>query len=177
MALSVNTNTPALNTQRNLSQSSNALSTSLQRLSTGNLINSAKDDAAGLQISNRLSSQVNGFGVAIKNANDGISMAQTAEGALEQSTVILHRMRDLALQSANGSNSGEERKALNREVSELKKELDRIANTTTFGGKKLLDGSFGTTTFQVGAAANESISGSSHVLAPFLIPKTSFTDH
>ncbi|MGI6407098.1 MAG: flagellin [Thiopseudomonas sp.] len=158
MALSVNTNVASLNTQRNLNNSSNALGTSLQRLSTGSRINSAKDDAAGLQIANRLTSQINGMGVAVKNSNDGISMAQTAEGALEQSTTILQRMRDLALQAANGSNSGEERKALNAEVAELKKELDRIANTTSFGGKKLLDGTFGTTTFQVGAAANETIS-------------------
>lgn len=158
MALTVNTNVASLNTQRNLNSSSNALATSLQRLSTGSRINSAKDDAAGLQIANRLTSQINGMGVAIKNSNDGISMAQTAEGALEQSTTILQRMRDLSLQSANGSNSPEERKALNAEVNELKKELDRIANTTSFGGKKLLDGSFQTTTFQVGAAANETIS-------------------
>lgn len=158
MALSVNTNTAALNTQRNLNHSSNALSTSLQRLSTGNRINSAKDDAAGLQIPNRLSSQVNGFGVAIKNANDGISMAQVAEGALEQSTEILQRMRVLALQAANGSNGPNERQALDAEFQELKKEFDRIANTTSFGGKKLLDGSFGTETFQVGASANETIS-------------------
>lgn len=158
MALSVNTNTSALNTQRNLNASSNNLATSLQRLSTGSRINSAKDDAAGLQIANRLSSQINGLNVAVKNSNDGISMAQTAEGALEQSTAILQRMRDLALQSANGSNSTEERKALGAEVNELKKELDRISNTTSFGGRKLLDGSYGTTTFQVGAAANETIS-------------------
>ena len=158
MALTVNTNVASLNTQRNLSNSSNALSTSLQRLSTGSRINSAKDDAAGLQIANRLTSQINGMGVAVKNSNDGISMAQTAEGALEQSTSILQRMRDLSLQSSNGSNSPEERKALNSEVNELKKELDRIANTTSFGGKKLLDGSFQTTTFQVGSAANETIS-------------------
>lgn len=158
MALSVNTNVASLNTQRNLNSSSNALATSLQRLSTGSRINSAKDDAAGLQIANRLTSQINGMGVAVKNSNDGISMAQTAEGALEQSTNILQRMRDLSLQSANGSNSTEERKALNAEVNELKKELDRIANTTSFGGRKLLDGTFGTTSFQVGAAANETIS-------------------
>lgn len=158
MALSVNTNVSALNTQRNLNASSNNLATSLQRLSTGSRINSAKDDAAGLQIANRLSSQINGLNIAVKNSNDGISMAQTAEGALEQSTALLQRMRDLSLQSANGSNSTEERKALNGEVNELKKELDRIANTTSFGGKKLLDGSFGTTTFQVGSAANETIS-------------------
>lgn len=157
MALSVNTNVASLNTQRNLNSSTNALATSLQRLSTGSRINSAKDDAAGLQIANRLTSQINGMGVAVKNSNDGISMAQTAEGALEQSTTILQRMRDLSLQAANGSNSAEERKALNAEVAELKKELDRIANTTSFGGKKLLDGSFQATTFQVGAAANETI--------------------
>jgi len=158
MALTVNTNIASLNTQRNLNSSSGALDTSLQRLSTGSRINSAKDDAAGLQIANRLTSQINGLSVAVKNTKDGISMAQTAEGALQQSTSILQRMRDLALQSANGSNSAEERKALNAETAELKKELDRIANTTTFGGKKLLDGSFGTTTFQVGSAANETIS-------------------
>jgi flagellin len=134
------------------------METTLQRLSTGSRINSAKDDAAGLQIANRLTSQVNGLNVAVKNSNDGISMAQTAEGALQQSTSLLQRMRDLALQSANGSNSDDERKALNNEVTELKKEVDRISNTTTFGGKKLLDGSFGTTTFQVGSAANEMIS-------------------
>ena len=158
MALTVNTNVSALNTQRNLNASSNNLATSLQRLSTGSRINSAKDDAAGLQIANRLTSQINGLNIAVKNSNDGISMAQTAEGALEQSTTILQRMRDLSLQSANGSNSDSERTALNSEVTELKKELDRIANTTSFGGKKLLDGSFGTTTFQVGSAANETIS-------------------
>src|SRR5690554_3259808 len=158
MALSVNTNVSALNTQRNLNASSNNLATSLQRLSTGSRINSAKDDAAGLQIANRLTSQINSLNIAVKNSNDGISMAQTAEGALEQSTTILQRMRDLALQAANGSNSEGERKALNQEVTELKKELDRISNTTSFGGKKLLDGSFGTSTFQVGAAANETIS-------------------
>ena len=158
MALTVNTNVASLNTQRNLNTSSKALDVSLQRLSTGSRINSAKDDAAGLQIANRLASQVNGLNIAVKNSNDGISMAQTAEGALQQSTSILQRMRDLALQSANGSNSSEERKALNSEVTELKKELDRIANTTSFGGKKLLDGTFGTTTFQVGSAANETIS-------------------
>jgi flagellin len=158
MGLTVNTNVASLNTQRNLNSSSNALSTSLQKLSTGSRINSAKDDAAGLQIANRLTSQVNGLGVAVKNANDGISLAQTAEGALQQSTNILQRMRDLSLQSANGSNSDSERTALNSEVGQLKKELDRISNTTTFGGRKLLDGSFGTANFQVGSAANEMIS-------------------
>jgi flagellin len=158
MALTVNTNIPSLNTQRNLSSSSNALATSMQRLSTGSRINSAKDDAAGLQIANRLTSQINGLGVAVRNANDGISLAQTAEGALQQSTNILQRMRDLSLQSANGSNSDSERTALDSEVGQLKKELDRISNTTTFGGRKLLDGDFGIASFQVGSAANEIIS-------------------
>lgn len=158
MALTVNTNVASLNTQRNLGVSSKALDTSLQRLSTGFRINSAKDDAAGLQISNRLTSQVNGLNIATRNANDGISLSQTAEGALQQSTNILQRMRDLSLQSANGSNSDSERKALNSEVEQLQKELNRISSTTTFGGRKLLDGSFGTEAFQVGAAAGETIS-------------------
>ncbi|MBX9913782.1 MAG: flagellin [Pseudomonadaceae bacterium] len=158
MALTVNTNVASLNTQRNLNISSKALDISLQRLSTGYRINSAKDDAAGLQISNRLTSQVNGLNVATRNASDGISLAQTAEGALQQTTNVLQRMRDLALQSANGSNGPSERKALNEEVVQLQNELERISNTTTFGGKKLLDGSFGTAAFQVGAAANETIS-------------------
>lgn len=157
MALTVNTNIASLNTQRNLSSSSNALSTSLQRLSTGSRINSAKDDAAGLQISNRLTSQINGLGVAVRNANDGISLAQTAEGAMQQSTNILQRMRDLSLQSANGSNSVTERQALGQEVNQLKEELNRIASTTTFGGRSLLDGSFANVDFQVGAQANETI--------------------
>ncbi|AFN78741.1 A-type flagellin [Stutzerimonas stutzeri DSM 10701] len=158
MALTVNTNIASLNTQRNLSNSANSLQSTMQRLSTGSRINSAKDDAAGLQISNRLGSQISGLNVAVKNSNDGISMAQTAEGALQQSTNILQRMRDLSLQAANGSNSESERSALNDEVTQLKKELNRISNTTTFGGRQLLDGSFGTTTFQVGSAANETIS-------------------
>jgi flagellin len=158
MALTVNTNIASLNTQRNINNTSNSLNTSMQRLSTGSRINSAKDDAAGLQIANRLSSQVNGLGVAVRNANDGISLAQTAEGALQQSTNILQRMRDLSLQSANGSNSESERTALDSEVGQLKKELDRISNTTTFGGRKLLDGDFGVASFQVGSAANEIIS-------------------
>lgn len=157
MALTVNTNIASLNTQRNLGASSNALNTSLQRLSTGSRINSAKDDAAGLQISNRLTSQINGLGVAVRNANDGISMAQTAEGALQQSTNILQRMRDLSLQSANGSNGQSERNALQSEVTQLQAELTRIGDTTRFGSQKLLDGSFGTKTFQVGAQANETI--------------------
>ncbi|MCJ1888442.1 flagellin [Pseudomonas sp. LA21] len=157
MALTVNTNISSLNTQRNLSSSSNALGTSLQRLSTGSRINSAKDDAAGLQISNRLSNQISGLNVAVRNANDGISLAQTAEGALQQSTNILQRMRDLSLQSANGSNSETDRASLQKEVGQLQSELSRISDTTTFGGRKLLDGSFGTSSFQVGSNANETI--------------------
>ena len=158
MALSVVTNTASLNAQRNLTKSSEGLATSMQRLSSGMRINSAKDDAAGLQISNRLTSQINGLGVAQRNANDGISMAQTAEGAMQESTSILQRMRDLALQSANGSNSATDREALQKEVSQLQTELTRIANTTSFGDQKLLDGTFGTKSFQVGANANETIS-------------------
>lgn len=157
MALTVNTNIASLNTQRNLGSSSNALSTSLQRLSTGSRINSAKDDAAGLQISNRMTSQINGLGVAVRNANDGISISQTAEGALQQSTNILQRMRDLSLQSANGTNDATDRKALQNEIVTLKNEMNRIAETTTFGGRKVLDGSFTGVDFQVGANANETI--------------------
>ncbi|OAN28341.1 flagellin [Pseudomonas oryzihabitans] len=157
MAMTVNTNIASLNTQRNLSSSSSSLQTSMQRLSTGSRINSAKDDAAGLQISNRLTSQVNGLNVAVRNANDGISLAQTAEGALQQSTNLLQRMRDLSLQAANGSNDAVDRSALQKEVGALQNELSRIADTTTFGGRKLLDGSFGATSFQVGANSNETI--------------------
>lgn len=158
MALTVNTNVASLNTQRNLGASAKGLDTSLQRLSTGFRINSAKDDAAGLQISNRLTSQINGLNVAVRNSNDGISLAQTAEGALQQSTGILQRMRDLALQSANGSNGATERAALQGEVSQLQQELNRIAETTSFGGRKILDGTFGSQSFQVGANAFETIS-------------------
>ncbi len=158
MALSVVTNTSSLNAQRNLTKSSDGLATSMERLSSGMRINSAKDDAAGLQISNRLTSQINGLGVAQRNANDGISMAQTAEGAMQESTNILQRMRELALQAANGSNSASDREALQKEVSQLQTELTRIAETTSFGDTQLLDGSFGTRSFQVGANANETIS-------------------
>lgn len=157
MALTVNTNVASLNAQRNLGSSSSSLATSLERLSSGSRINSAKDDAAGLQISNRLTSQINGLNVAVKNANDGISLAQTAEGALQESTNILQRMRDLALQAANGGNGDSERKALNDEVVQLKNELDRISTTTKFGSKSLFDGSFAEN-IQVGAQANETIS-------------------
>ena len=157
MALTVNTNVSSLNAQRNLTKSSEGLATSMERLASGMRINSAKDDAAGLQISNRLTSQINGLAVAQRNANDGISMAQTAEGALNESTNILQRMRELALQSANGSNSAEDRGSLQKEVSALQTELTRIADTTSFGGQQLLDGSYGTKSFQVGSNANETI--------------------
>lgn len=157
MALTVNTNIASLNTQRNLNGSSSALATTMQRLSTGSRINGAKDDAAGLQISNKMTSQINGLGVAVRNANDGISIAQTAEGSLQQTTNILQRMRDLSLQSANGGNGTTERKALNDEVVQLKSELDRIATTTRFGSKSLFDGNFAENV-QVGANANETIS-------------------
>jgi flagellin len=157
MAISVITNTSSLNAQRNLTKSGAGLQQSMERLSSGMRINSAKDDAAGLQISNRLTSQINGLGVAQRNANDGISMAQTAEGAMQASTDILQRMRELALQSANGSNSSEDRGAMQKEVSALQSELTRISDTTSFGGQQLLNGTFGTKNFQVGANANESI--------------------
>lgn len=157
MALTVNTNVSSLNAQRNLTRSGEGLATSMERLSSGMRINSAKDDAAGLQISNRLTSQINGLAVAQRNANDGISMAQTAEGAMQESTNILQRMRELALQSANGSNSADARAALQKEVSALQSELTRIAETTSFGGQQLLDGTYGSKAFQVGANANETI--------------------
>lgn len=157
MALTVNTNVASLNTQRNLTGTSNALTTTMERLSTGSRINSAKDDAAGLQISNRLGNQISGLNVAVRNANDGISLSQTAEGALQQSTNLLSRMRDLAIQSANGSNSDADRASLQKEVSALQGEMTRISDTTTFGGRKLLDGSFGTTSFQIGSNAYETI--------------------
>ena len=157
MAITVNTNVTGMTAQRNLNQSSSALATSMERLATGSRINSAKDDAAGLQISNRLNSQVRGLGVAMKNASDGISIAQTAEGAMNESTNILQRMRDLSLQSANGTNSTEDRKAIQKEVSALQNELTRIAETTSFGGQNLIDGSFGSRTLQVGANSNETI--------------------
>jgi flagellin len=158
MAISVITNTSSLNAQRNLSKSGAGLQQSMERLSSGMRINSAKDDAAGLQISNRLTSQINGLGVAQRNANDGISIAQTAEGSMQASTDILQRMRELALQSANGSNSTTDRNAMQKEVTALTSELTRISETTSFGGQQLLDGSFGSKNFQVGSNANESIS-------------------
>ncbi|OOF07523.1 flagellin B [Salinivibrio sp. MA427] len=157
MAITVNTNVPAMTAQRFLNNSTDALNNSMERLSSGSRINSAKDDAAGLQISNRLMAQSSGLGVAVRNANDGISMAQTAEGAMEESSNILQRMRDLSLQSANGANGDAERGAIQEEVVALQDELNRIAETTSFGGAKLLNGTFGTRSFQVGADAGEAV--------------------
>ncbi|MGL5335228.1 MAG: flagellin [Enterovibrio sp.] len=157
MAITVNTNIPAMTAQRYLGKSTDAVATSMQRLSSGSRINSAKDDAAGLQISNKLISQSRGLNVGIRNANDGISMSQTAEGAMEETTTILQRIRDLALQSANGSNGTEERAAIQNEVIALQDELNRIAETTSFGGARLLNGTYGSRAFQVGANAGEAI--------------------
>ncbi|WP_133407565.1 flagellin [Parashewanella tropica] len=156
--ISVNTNVTSMKAQGNLGKANMGVQTSMERLASGMRINSAKDDAAGLQVSNRLTSQINGLGVAKRNANDGISIAQTAEGAMQESTNILQRMRDLSLQSANGSNSAKDRGAMQKELSALQEELTRISDTTTFGGQKLLDGSYGTQAFQVGSDANETIS-------------------
>lgn len=157
MTINVNTNVSAMTAQRYLTQSSNDLNTSMERLSSGNRINSAKDDAAGLQISNRLIAQSRGLDVAMRNANDGISIAQTAEGAMNESTSILQRMRDLALQSSNGTNSDAERQAINEESIALQAELNRIAETTSFGGRRLLNGSFGEASFQIGSSSGEAI--------------------
>ena len=153
----INTNIMSLNSQRNLNSSQSALQTSLQRLSSGLRINSAKDDAAGLAMSERFTSQIRGLDQAIRNANDGISLAQTAEGALSESGNILQRIRELSVQSANATNSASDRQALQSEVSQLVSELDRIASATEFNGQKLLDGTFGTAIFQVGANANQTI--------------------
>ncbi len=157
----INTNIPSLNAQRNLNTSQSALNTSLQRLSSGLRINSAKDDAAGLAISERLSAQINGLNQAGRNANDGISLSQTAEGALQSSGDILQRIRVLAIQASNATNSPGDRQALNAEVQQLSQELQRIATTTDFNGRKLLDGSFTSALFQVGANANETITATS----------------
>ncbi|CAM2778506.1 flagellin [Vibrio ordalii] len=157
MAITVNTNVSALIAQRHLGSASEMLNQSLERLASGKRINSAKDDAAGLQISNRLESQMRGLDVAVRNANDGISIMQTAEGAMQESTNLLQRMRDLSLQSANGVNSKAERQALQEEMSALNDELNRIAETTSFGGRKLLNGSFGQSSFQIGASSGEAV--------------------
>ncbi len=161
MAQVINTNVASLNAQRNLNNSAASLSTSLQRLSSGLRINSAKDDAAGLAISERFTSQIRGLDQARRNANDGISLAQTAEAALQSTGDILQRIRELAIQSANATNSAGDRAALNSEVQQLTQELQRIATNTEFNGLKLLDGSFSSASFQVGANANQTITATS----------------
>ncbi len=157
MAASINTNVASLTAQRNLGVSQGSLNTSIQRLSSGLRINSAKDDAAGMAISERFTSQIRGMNQAVRNANDGISLAQTAEGAMKAAGDMLQRVRELAVQSANASNSASDRQALQQEVNQLVAELDRVAQTTEFNGAKLLNGSFGTQQFQVGANANQTI--------------------
>ncbi|WP_068634873.1 flagellin N-terminal helical domain-containing protein [Thauera butanivorans] len=161
MSQVINTNVQSLNAQRHLNGSGSSLATSLQRLSSGLRINSAKDDAAGLAISERFTSQIKGLDQARRNANDGISLAQTAESALESAGNVLQRIRQLAVQSSNATNSASDRQALNAEVNELTAELDRIAKTTEFNGQKLLDGSFTSAVFQVGANAGQSITATS----------------
>jgi len=161
MALTVNTNIASLTAQRNLTASQGDLSTSLQRLSSGLRINSAKDDAAGLAISERFTSQIKGLNQGVRNANDGISLAQTAEGALKEVSSNLQRIRELAVQSANATNSASDRTALQAEVAQLVSEVDRVAQNTKFNGIALLDGTFTSKAFQVGADANETVSISS----------------
>ena len=157
MAMTINTNVVSLNSQRNLSLSGGSLATSMQRLSSGLRVNSAKDDAAGLAIAERMNAQTKGLAVAARNANDGISLAQTAEGALGKVGDMLQRMRELAVQSSNATNSSTDREALQAEVSQLTAEIDRVAKTTQFNGKNLLDGSFSGAVFQVGASAGDNI--------------------
>src|SRR5215510_4718448 len=154
----INTNVMSLNAQRNLSTSGGSLATALQRLSSGLRINSAKDDAAGLAIAERFTTQIRGLNQAVRNANDGISLSQTAESAMDEVVNNLQRIRELAVQSANATNSDDDRAALDAEVQERLAEIDRIATQTTFNGRRVLDGSFGTAVFQVGANVGETIS-------------------
>ena len=168
MALYVNTNVSSINAQRKLTNATNSLNVSYQRLASGLRINSAKDDAAGLQISDRLTSQINGLNQGNRNTNDGIALAQTIEGALDETTNMLQRIRTLAVQSANGTNTAEDRKALQQEVTNLSNEITRIARQTTFAGALVLNGKFstanreslfptGSVTFQVGANAGDTL--------------------
>lgn len=157
MALVINTNIASLNSQRQLNKSQSALGTSLQRLSSGTRINSAKDDAAGLAITERFTAQIRGLNQSVRNANDGISLAQTAEGALGEVTNNLQRIRELAVQSANATNSASDRQAMQQEVTQLINEVDRVASQSNFNGVNLLDGSFSNQTFQVGANNGETI--------------------
>ncbi|MDD2840794.1 MAG: flagellin [Tolumonas sp.] len=157
MSLYVNTNVSSLNAQRNMANSSNSLDTSYQRLASGLRINSAKDDAAGLQISNRLTSQIQGLDQGNRNANDGISLAQTAEGAMDEVTTMLQRMRTLAVQASNDTNTTDDRTSIKSEVDALNAEITRISTDTTFGGIQLLDGTAGTLKIQVGSKAGQTI--------------------
>ncbi|MEK6576151.1 MAG: flagellin, partial [Nitrospirota bacterium] len=158
MSLQINTNMASLNAQRNITRSQGSLSTALQRLSSGLRINSAKDDAAGLAISERMTSQIRGLNQAARNANDGISLAQTAEGAIGEIGNNLQRLRELAVQSANATNSASDRASLDSESTQLINEITRVASQTSFNGITLLDGTFTAQTFQVGANANQTIS-------------------
>lgn len=158
MAITVNTNVSSLTAQRNLQGSGKLLSQSLQRLSSGLRINSAKDDAAGLAISDRMNSQIRGLNQAVRNANDGISLAQTAEGAMGEVTNNLQRIRELSVQAANATNTAEDRQSLNAEVTQLVSEIDRIANSTSFNGNTMLNGSFSSKSFQVGSEKGQTIS-------------------
>ena len=157
MAVTVNTNVSAMTAQRYLNNATDGLNKSMERLSSGYKINAAKDDAAGLQISNRLNTQVRGLDVAVRNANDGISIMQTAEGAMKETSNILSRVRDLSLQSANGSNTDADRQAIQDEVTALTDEMNRIAEATSFGGTRLLNGTYQTKSFQVGADSGEAV--------------------
>lgn len=157
MAQVINTNVASLTAQRDLGVSNNMLQTSIQRLSSGLRINSAKDDAAGLAISQRMTAQIRGMNQAVRNANDGISLAQVAEGAMQETTNILQRMRELSVQAANSTNNSSDRASIQSEVSQLKSELERIALNTEFNGQRILDGSFSSASFQVGANANQTI--------------------
>lgn len=158
----INTNIPSLNSQRNLDRSQGEVATALQRLSSGLRINSAKDDAAGMAIAERMTSQVRGMNQARRNANDGVSLAQVGEGALEQMSNILQRVRELAVQSANATNSASDRAALNSEVGQLTAELQRFAISTDFNGQKLFDGTFGAAIYQVGANANQTVTATTN---------------
>ncbi len=157
MAQVINTNVTSLTAQRNLGVSAKAMSLSIQRLSSGSRINSAKDDAAGLSISERMTSQIRGMNQAVRNANDGISLAQVAEGAMQETTNILQRMRELSIQSANSTNNSTDRGSIQAEVAQLKNEVDRIALNTQFNGQRILDGTFSSASFQVGANSNQTI--------------------
>src|SRR5512134_3927078 len=157
MPQTINTNVSSLNAQRNLNTSQTALAIAMQRLSSGLRVNSAKDDAAGLAIAERMNTQVRGLNVAMRNANDGISLAQTAEGALGKIGDMLQRVRELAVQSANATNSDTDRAALDAEAQQLLDEIERVATTTSFNGLKVLDGSFTAQSFQVGANQGETI--------------------